>query len=217
MSKQKQINFISLIFIIIVIIIIAVIITVLGIEKIRKAKDIEVDKQQKDEVLSLDLVEDNYNRFLENIKNSMAKLENVDTNSANENNKSFILETALINNIQIEINLDCTGELILITPTNSSIAKKYGKEYKIKSNIVKSGICEIGNNKDYVIWFIGDKGDFEYIKLESKNITSKNIELEIKKNEDMKNIIDVKNLKTSNESELIAIDIEGKIVKTNFL
>lgn len=213
MSKQKKINFISLIFIIIIIIVIAVIITVLGIEKIKRTKNSKADTQQKNEIVSSDLVEDKYKSFLGNIKNSMAKLDNADTNSVNEKSKPFIFEKAFITNMQIELNLDYTGDLYLITPTSSSIAKRYGKEYKIKSNIVKSGICEIGKNKDYVIWFIGDKGDFEYIKIETKNITSKNIELEIKKIEDMKNIIDVKNLNISNTLELIGIDIEGKIVK----
>ena len=66
-----------------------------------------------------------------------------------------------------------------------------------------------GHDAQAFLWFINDKGEFSYINIIQDSIPN----LELKKIDNLKNIVDVTLMYNGVADILVAIDIEGNILK----
>lgn len=156
--------------------------------------------------------DEKYNIYLGNLKNNLLKMKDVGESPDGENKvdkflfiseENFTLENNKIGNLSIEYN----GDAYLNFTDAGTLSKKYGEKYKINTNVVNAGFQVHGQDVTTMLWFINDEGEFSYIDILQHGTTT----LDLKKVENLKNIVSVSAMYNGEAFIPVAIDIEGNI------
>lgn len=161
--------------------------------------------------------DEKYKVYVDGLKESINKLKNLGTSPDGEKYDSEILvnsQNYFTSEKQgiVGISLDYTGTAYLESNSDSTIGKKYGEKYKLKSNTIKVGITEYGHDSSLLIWSIDEKGKISYIQI---NQFDNDIKIELKEYDSLKNIIDIEVIYNGESIIPVAIDIDGKIHEIN--
>lgn len=116
------------------------------------------------------------------------------------------LREAGINNVSLRNN----GEVYAELSKDSYLAKKYGTNYKIASNIVKVGTTFAGQEGG-IIYMINETGKFYYCRIYGAPADSQTHSLEFKEITTLKNIVNVELLNDGEAMIPFAVDINGNI------
>lgn len=161
--------------------------------------------------------DEKYKAYVDGLKTSINKLKDSGASPDGEKYDSEILvnsQNYFTSEKQgiVGISLDYTGTAYLELNSDSTIGKKYGEKYKLKSNTIKVGITEHGHDSSLLIWSIDENGKIAYIKI---NQFDNDIKLELKEYDMLKNIIDIEVIYNGEAIVPVAIDIDGKIHEIN--
>ena len=149
-----------------------------------------------------------YNTYIAGLKKSMEKTKEEYSEShilKNLYGGDFLETVGIYPYIEIQNN----GDAYLNLEKDSAVGKKYGEKYKVATNIVNVGMEQHGHDAQAFLWFINDLGEFSYINIIQDSIPN----LELKKIDNLKNIVDVTLMYNGVADILVAIDIEGNILK----
>lgn len=175
-----------------------------------KGKEIEIIETSYNWIKfeSGNTVNEKYNAYITGLKNNMEKSKEEYSDSYFLNNLfgGELLETL---GIYPYIEIKNNGDAYLALQKDSVVGKKYGEKYKVATNIVNAGMEIHGHDAQAFLWFINDKGEFSYINIIQDSIPN----LELKKIDNLKNIVDVTLMYNGVADILVAIDIEGNILK----
>ena len=116
------------------------------------------------------------------------------------------LREAGINNVSLRNN----GEVYAELSKDSYLAKKYGTNYKIASNIVQVGTTFAGQEGG-IIYMINETGKFYYCRIYGVPADSQTHSLEFKEITTLKNIVNVELLNDGEAMIPFAVDINGNI------
>ena len=156
-----------------------------------------------------------YNMYISGLKNSLRNLKNADSFEEFKDSYLIILGgdyfTLSQNKISSRIKIEQNGDTYLNFEKNSKLAKKYGENYKVSTNIVNAGIVEHGQDASVFFWFINEKGEFLYIDINEYDIDK----IEVNKINELKNVVDVTTMYNGEADILVAIDIDGKYIDVN--
>ena len=175
-----------------------------------KGKEIEIIETSYNwiEFESGNTANEKYNTYITGLKKSMEKTKEEYSDSYFLNNLiggDFLETVGIYPYIKIQNN----GDAYLNLEKDSAVGKKYGEKYKIATNIVNAGLEIHGHDAQAFLWFINDLGEFSYINIIQDSIPN----LEPKKIDNLKNIVDVTLMYNGVADILVAIDIEGNILK----
>lgn len=175
-----------------------------------KGKELEIIETSYDwiEFDSRNTANEKYNTYIKGLKNNMEKSKEEYSDSYFLNNLlgGEFLETV---GIYPYIELQNNGDAYLELEKDSAVGKKYGEKYKVATNIVNVGMEIHGHDAQAFMWFINGEGEFSYINIMQDGIPN----LEPKKIDNLKNIVDVTLMYNGEADILVAIDIEGNILK----
>lgn len=175
-----------------------------------KGKEIEIIETSYNwiEFESGNTANEKYNTYITGLKNNMEK-------SKEEYSDSYFLNNLfggeLLESLGIYpyMEIKNNGDAYLNLEKDSEVGKKYGEKYKVATNIVNVGMEIHGHDAQAFLWFINDKGEFSYINIIQHSVPN----LELKKIDNLKNIVDVTLMYNGVADILVAIDIEGNILK----
>ena len=175
-----------------------------------KGKEIEIIETSYNwiEFESGNTENEKYNAYITGLKNNMkkSKEEYSDSYFLNKLFGGEFLETV---GIYPYIVIQNNGDAYLELEKDSAVGKKYGEKYKVATNIVNAGMEIHGHDAQAFLWFINDKGAFSYINIIQDSVPN----LETKKIDNLKNIVDVTLMYNGVADILVAIDIDGNILK----
>lgn len=156
--------------------------------------------------------DEKYNIYLKNLKDNLLKMKDAGESPDGENkvDKSIIFDnqnSTWANNEIGNVSLEYNGDAYLNFDGTGTLSKKYGVRYKISTNIVNGGFVLHGQDAQVMLWLINDKGEFSYVNFSQFG----NDTLELKKAENMKNIVSAATMNTGDNIVPVAIDIEGNM------
>ena len=149
--------------------------------------------------------DERYSLYINGLKNNLKKLQG-NSHISLHSGEYINLSTVGIN---VYGTIENNGDVYLGLERDSALAKKYGQNYKVATNIVNAGIQEYGQDASVLLWFINELGEFSYLGIPDINIEN----LEVKTIKDLKNIVNVTTMYNGEANIPVAIDIEGNILE----
>ena len=111
------------------------------------------------------------------------------------------------------ITIDHLFDAYINIPQNSPLYSKYGKIYKIASNVIDVEFCHVGNGDSYKVFFINNDGTVS--ELISSDIDENGVtysgELSTQIVNNLSNIIRIFSIPVTNAEEAAFVDINGNI------